>query len=380
MKAVGIIVEYNPFHNGHLRHLNETKKMFKNDIVIAIMSGNFTQRGDTSVIDKQSKTEIALKAGIDIVVELPFHYATQSADLFAKGSIEILKQLKVNNIVFGSESNNIDELTNIAKNTIDSKEYDNLIIKGLCKGQNYPKSSFEALKVITNIDINKPNDILGICYIKEIIKQKAKIIPNTIMRTSNYHSLEIDEVASATSIRNAIINKKNIDKALPKYVINYLKHPSFIDNYFDLLKYKILSTNNLDLYQGVDEGLENRINKYIINSNSLDELIDNLKTKRYSYNKIKRMLTHILVGFTKEENKKFKNINYIRVLGFTTKGQQYLNSIKKKLKLPLITNYSKYKDLLILDYKATCIYASIFENKYKLNLIKNELNKPIIKK
>lgn len=380
MKAVGIIVEYNPFHNGHLRHLNETKKMFKNDIVIAVMSGNFTQRGDTSVIDKQSKTEIALKAGIDIVVELPFHYATQSADLFAKGSIEILKHLKVNNIVFGSESNNIDELTNIAKNTISSKEYDSLIIKGLSKGQNYPKSSFEALKEITNIDINKPNDILGICYIKEIKKQKAKILPNTIMRTSDYHSLEIDEVASATSIRNAIINKKNIDKALPKYVINYLKHPSFIDNYFDLLKYKILSTNNLDLYQGVDEGLENRINKFIINSNSLDELIDNLKTKRYSYNKIKRMLTHILVGFTKEENKKFKNINYIRVLGFNTKGQQYLNSIKKKLKLPLITNYSKYKDLLILDYKATCIYASIFENKYKLNLIKNELNKPIIKK
>lgn len=380
MKAVGIIVEYNPFHNGHLYHLNETKKMFKEDIIIAVMSGNFTQRGDTSIIDKQSKTEIALKVGVDIVIELPFHYATQSADLFAKGSIEILKDLKVSNIVFGSESNNIDELTNIANNTINCKEYDNLIIKGLNKGQNYPKSTFEALKEITSIDISKPNDILGICYIKEIIKQKAKIIPNTIMRTSDYHTLDISEITSATSIRNAIINNKCIDKAVPKYVLDYLKYPSFIDDYFNLLKYKILSTNDLSIYQGVDEGLENRINKYIVNSNTLDELIDNLKTKRYSYNKIKRMLTHILVGFTKEENNVYKNINYIRVLGFNTKGQQYLSNIKKKLKLPLITNYSKYKDILKLDYKATCIYASIFENKYKLNLIKNELNKPIIKK
>lgn len=379
MKSVGIIVEYNPFHNGHLYHLNETKKKYKDHTIIAVMSGNFTQRGDTSIINKQLKTLIALNHGIDIVVELPFQYATQSADIFAKGAIEILNNLKTDVIMFGSESNDIKKLKEIATKITHNKEYEKIINNNLSLGNNYPKATLDALNQINNTEINTPNDILGICYIKEILKNKYNIEYNCIKRTNDYHDLKIKNICSASSIRNAIKEKKDIKKSIPQDTYKALDHLSFIDNYYDLLKYKILSSNDLSIYQGVDEGIENRINKYILISNSLEQLIKNIKTKRYSYNKIKRMLTHILIGYTKEENKILINTNYIRVLGFTKKGQKYLNKIKKDINIPLITNYTKYKDLLYLDYKATCIYSQIFDKEYSYKLIKGELNKPIIK-
>lgn len=379
MKSVGIIVEYNPFHNGHLYHLNMIKKMYKDYVIVAVMSGNFTQRGDTSINNKQIKTSIALKHGVDIVIELPFKYATQSADIFAKGALEILNNLKVGTIVFGSESNDIEKLENVAKQIINNKEYEKIINNNLEVGNNYPKATLDALKQYSNIEINKPNDILGICYIKEIIKNEYNIKYNCIKRINNYHSLKINNISSASSIRNGIRLNKNIRNSVPKDTLKNLKNISFIDDYYNLLKYKILSSNDLAIYQGVDEGLENRINKYILKSNSLEELIKNIKTKRYSYNRIKRMLTHILVGYTKKENEKILNNNYIRILGFTKKGQKYLSIIKKDIKIPLITNYTKYKDILYLDYKATLIYSQIFSKKYSDKLIKNELNKPIIK-
>ena len=174
MNSTGIIVEYNPFHNGHLHHINEIKKMFPNNIIVAVMSGNFTQRGDASIIDKWNKTNIALEYGVDIVIELPFQYATQSADIFAKGSLEILNALNVDNIVFGSETNNIDVLYKYANNILNSE------IK-LKKNESYPANLFKQ-------KINKPNDILGISYIKEIIKNNYNINVCTIKRESNYHS------------------------------------------------------------------------------------------------------------------------------------------------------------------------------------------------
>lgn len=351
MNSTGIIVEYNPFHNGHLHHINEIKKMFPNNIIVAVMSGNFTQRGDASIIDKWNKTNIALEYGVDIVIELPFQYATQSADIFAKGSLEILNALNVDNIVFGSETNNIDVLYKYANNILNSE------IK-LKKNESYPANLFKQ-------EINKPNDILGISYIKEIIKNNYNINVCTIKRESNYHSKNLNELSS-TSIREAIKNKINIDKQIP-YSFKY--EPKFIEDYFPLLKYKILSTDDLSIYNGVDEGLDNRIKKVILNSNSLDELINNIKSKRYTYSRIKRMLLHILVGYTKNDNKYYLNKNHIRILGFNNKGIKYLNKIKKDIKLPI---YSKYNEKLKLEYKVSSIYD--YKN------INNELNKPIKKR
>lgn len=353
MKSTGIIVEYNPFHNGHLIHLNETKKMFPNNVIIAVMSGNFTQRGDASIIDKWNKTEIALRYGVDIVVELPFQYATQSADIFAKGSIEILNALKVDNIVFGSETNNVDVLYGYAKDLLDNK-------KNLKKNESYPANMFEDY-------INKPNDILGISYIKEIIKNNYNIEIHTIKRSTDYHSKDLKEV-SATSIREALKNNLNIDKQVP-YSFKY--ETKYIEDYYSLLKYKILSTDDLSIYNGVDEGLEHRIKKTILNSNSLDELINDIKSKRYTYSRIKRMLLHILVNYTKEDNKHYLNINHIRILGFTNKGIKYLNTIKKDISLKVINNYSKYKENLKLEYKVSSVYD--YKN------INKELNKPLKK-
>ena len=353
MNATGIIVEYNPFHNGHLHHIKETKKMFKDNIIIAIISGNFTQRGDASIINKWDKTKLALDFGVDLVIELPFQYATQSADLFAKGALEILYDLKVNNIVFGSETNDIEVLKEYARKIINEN-------KSLSNNKSYPSNMFD--------NIEKPNDILGISYIKSILKNNYDITPYTIKRSTNYHSKDLKE-CSATAIRESLKNNKNVDKYIP-YKFVY-KEKKYIEDYYDLLKYKILSSNDLSIYNGVDEGLENRIKKVIFISNNLDELINNIKSKRYTYSRIKRMLLHILVGYTKEMNKKYKEINYIRVLGYNNKGIKYLNKIKKELTLPLITNYNKYKDLLYIDYKVSSIYD--------INQIKEEYNKPIKK-
>ncbi|MFA5602886.1 MAG: nucleotidyltransferase [Bacilli bacterium] len=376
MNTIGIICEYNPFHNGHLYHINKIKELYPNHTIICVLGGEFMQRGEISVLNKCDKTDIALNYGIDLVIELPFIFASQSADLFAKGAIQILKTLKVDKLVFGSESNDINNLINLAKNQINNNQYNKLVKKYMDEGVNYPTASNKALKDMNNKAIDTPNDILGLAYIKQIIIQKADIKPITIKRINDYHDLNLkDRITSASSIRKALKKGKNIKKYIPKLTYQYLNKIELPneEKYFQLLKYKILSDNNLSQYQTVDEGIENRIKKYILSSNNIDELIERIKTKRYTHNKINRMLAHILVGFTKEEAKS-NNIKYIRILGFNKKGQKYLNSIKKEIEVPIITNYSNIKDnLLDIDERANNIYSLLF----KKNNIKN--NKPIKK-
>ena len=189
--VIGIIVEYNPFHNGHIYHINKIKEKYPDSIIIAVMSGNVTERGDISIIDKWDKTKIALKYGIDLVIELPFKFASQSADLFARGAMEILNEMKVDKIVFGSECNDINKLTEIANIQL-SDEYNNLIKDYLDK-YNYPTALSLALKKLANTDIKSPNDILGMCYIKEIIKNNYNIQVESIKRTNDYNSKELNE-------------------------------------------------------------------------------------------------------------------------------------------------------------------------------------------
>lgn len=383
MDSVGIICEYNPFHNGHLYHLQKVKEKFPNFPIILVMSGNFTQRGDTSIYNKWDKTAVALKMGVDLVIELPFVFATQSADTFAKASIQILKHMKVKYLVFGSESNDIKKLEQLAETQLSNHKYNRLVKEYLEEGMNYPTALSKSLYDITGIKMNKPNDILGITYLREIKKQQAGIIPVTIKRNNNYNGIDLeDHISSATSIRHSIKNNENIDKYIPREVVSYVhQNPHFIDQYFSLLKYKILTEQDyIRRYQTVDEGIENRIQKYIVTSQSLDELILKIKTKRYTYHKLNRMFTHILCNFTKEEASLFENIEYIRILGFSSKGRKYLSEIKKEIEIPIISNYSKFKNkMLEIEFRATCVYASILTESEKRKLIELEYkNYPII--
>lgn len=379
MDAVGIIAEYNPFHNGHLYHLNKVKEMFPDSATIIILGGNFMQRGEPSIINKWDKTKIALEYGVDLVVELPFCFATQSGDIFARGGIQLLEHLKVKHLVFGSESDDIKSLTKLAKEYL-KNENNNIIKDYLDKGYNYPSALSKGL----NNKIKSPNDILGLCYIKEIMKGNYNIIPITIKRTSNYHNLELtNNIVSASSIRNALKNNEDVKNYVPDITYKYLHNTlHFKEDYFNLLKYKILANiNYLDKFQTVDEGIENRIKKVIVGSTSLEDLINKIKSKRYTHNRIMRMLTHILTDFTKEEAQTKKNIEYIRILGFSDKGKDYLNKIKKDINIPIISKYSKTDDkLLSLELRTTSIYASILNEEDKIKLIEAEYkNKPIKK-
>ena len=372
MVNIGIIAEYNPFHNGHLYHINKIKEKFPDSRIILVMSGNFTQRADASIINKWDKTKICLNNNIDLVIELPFEFSCQSADIFAYGACNILNYLKVDYLVFGSESGDINYLKDIAKIQL-KDEYEKLVKKYLDEGINYPTSLSKALTHFGYDNVDKPNDILGISYIRELIKLKSNIIPLTIKRTNDYNDKSLtDSISSATSIRENI-KTKDVKNYVPKDVYKYLKKDLyFIEYYFPFLKYKILSEiDNLNIYQTVDEGIENKIKKVIYTSNSYEELINNIKSKRYTRNKIKRMLIHILVSFTKEEAKKRKDIRYIRVLGFNKKGQEYLKEIKKSIDIPIYTNFNKD---LEFELKITSIY-SLINNE---DLIKKEISNLII--
>ena len=350
--VIGIIAEYNPFHNGHIYHLNKIKEKYPNSIIILVMSGYITERGDISIINKWDKAEIALKYGIDLVVELPFKYASQSADMFAKGAIEILNELKVDKIIFGSESNDIDLLYKLATTQL-SNDYNTLVKKYLDK-YSYPDALGKALKELTNININTPNDLLGLSYIKEIINNNYNINCETIKRTNNYNSKVLENISSATSIREAINNNIDISNSVPKETLDKINRSLVLDNYFELIKYKILATDDLTYILGIDEKIEPRIKTSINISNNINELIQNIKTKKYSYNRIKRLLIYILFDYKKDEH---NNINYIRILGFNKKGSNYLSSIKKDIKTTIITNYSNSNHLIDIDIRISNILS-----------------------
>lgn len=375
--AIGIICEYNPFHNGHLYHITKIKELYKDEEIILVLSGNYTQRGDLSIIEKYDKTSIALEYGVDLVIELPFPFATQSADIFAKGSIEILNNLKCDKIIFGSESNNVEQLISLANIQLNNSQYEKLVKAELDKGINYPTAMSNALKKIMGFTVSTPNDILALSYIKEIIKNNYNITPISIKRTNDYHQKELSNtITSATSIRHALKLNQNITNYVPEKAIPLINQNDLEEKYFKFLKYKILSENAfLSKYQTVDEGIENRIIKCINKSNSLEELIDNIKTKRYTYSKIKRMLLHIFCSFTKEEKQNYNKINYIKILGFNTKGKNYINKLKKELSIPIITNINK-NNIKLLDLELRCdsLYNLITNRKDNLYS-----KKPIIK-
>ena len=370
MEIIGIIAEYNPFHNGHLYHIKKIKEMSPKSIIILILNGYFLERGEISVESIEAKTKLALDNKIDIVIELPFVFGTNSADIFSEASIELLNELKVEKIIFGSECNNIKKLTELAKKQI-KNENNEKIKENLKKGLNYPTAINDA----NNININTPNDILGISYIKTILKHKYNIEPITIKRTNDYHDKSSNNnIISASNIREKIKNNIDITKYVPnKDNINKIDY----ELYFKLLKYKILNDNDLNKYLTVDEGIENRLKSVINKSNNLEELIKNIKTKRYTYNRINRMFIHILIGLTKEDKNKLNKNEYIRLLGFNEHGKKYINSIKKNTNIPIISSLKNINSL-IKDYEIKAYY--IYNLLSKENILEFEQkNKPIRK-
>ena len=374
---VGIICEYNPFHYGHLYHIKKIKELYPNANIILVLSGWICERGDLSVMDKFKKAEIALNYGVDLVVELPFKYM-QSADYFAKGSMSILNKLKCDTIVFGSECNDVDKLYNIANIQINNNKLDNLVKKYVNKGINYPTALAKSIKELLGYTIDTPNDLLGISYIKEIIKNNYNIKPITIKRTSNFNSKEIEgKITSSTSIRELLRYGKDIKDYVPKETYNLLNNPIFLDDYFDYIKYKIISTDDLTIYSSIDDKLNNRIHKFINESNSLEDLILNIKNKSYTYNRIKRIITYILFSITKEDVSNLE-LDYIRILGFNSKGKNILNKIKKEIDIPILTKYNpKYLDK---ELKINNIVSINNKIKNKKEFVESEYKKkPIIK-
>lgn len=370
MSITGIIVEYNPFHNGHIYHIKQTRLKTNCDILIAVMSGHFTQRGEPSVIDKWTRTRFALEYGVDLVVELPFNYASQSADYFAQGALTILNALEIDTLVYGSESNNADELYQIAQAIEEKKEiYNRLVKEAMQQGERYPNACNQALSTLLNKEIRLPNDLLAFSYIKEIVHHHYPILPLSIARTNNFHDSSLNgKISSATSIRQALKAHTDISETTPM-AKELVHHPVMLQDYYELLYYELLSNSHLNQYHLVDEGIERQMIKKIMTTSSMEDFVQSLTSKRYTQARIQRTILSILMN----QPRGLLPIDYIRVLGMNQKGQRYLNQIKKKSPIPIISNFANCQSpLLDLELKATKLYACAFPLKERLTLIEKE--------
>ncbi|MEW9676576.1 nucleotidyltransferase [Lentibacillus sp. L22] len=401
MKACGLIVEYNPFHNGHQYHLKEGQKITNAECMIAVMSGNFLQRGEPAIIDKFHRTIAAINSGIDIVAELPYAFAVQSSDLFAKGSVLTLHALGVDSICFGSESGNADDFVQ-AYHTLTGKQerFDESLKQQLAAGLSYPEASRVAYQSIglqqTRIDLTKPNNILGFSYVKEIMKNNLAIQPVTIKRRkSGYHDKAItSSIASATSIRRQLFASnftKDVTKAIPEITREQLIDYKNIatswhhwEAYFPLLHYRVLTMTEEELatIQGVDEGLEYRLKKTAKAAVSFESWVEAIKTKRYTWTRLQRMFVHLLTNTKKHDMSGLKNgssIPYVRLLGLTQTGRKYLNRIKKQMDIPIFTNLSRQMHpLLHMEEKASAAYYSILPAMVQESMRNQELQPPIM--
>lgn len=397
-KILGIISEYNPFHFGHLYHVQESQNIVKPDYTVAIMSGNFVERGDTAIIDKWSRAEMALKNGIDLVIELPLLYSISSAENFAMGSIKILDSLKMNTILsFGSECGNIDILEDIASVLYNEpKEYLSILNHELSSGLSFPKAREHALLMYLN-DIRKyanvlseSNNILGVEYLKAIHSLKSNISAITVKRKGEkYNSFSLDsKFASATAIRQAIVNNIDFKLCMPESSYELLKdkinknEAVYGINIFEqaiLYRLRCMTLEDIANLPDVNEGLENKIKKAANSCNNLTDLIGLIKSKRYTLTRINRILLYALLNITKKDiEDSYKVIPYIRVLGVNSKGKELISKISKQnKKLNIVTSPKKFMEsnknkvltnMLEKDMFASNIYTLGYEKNSKANL------------
>lgn len=419
MKILGLVTEYNPFHNGHLYHLNKSKEITGATHTIAVMSGNFLQRGEPALVHKWARAEMAVSSGVDLVLELPTIYACSTAELFALGSVSLLNQLNsVDYLCFGSESGNLRLLNDIAHIIVNSpKEYNENIKYFLNQGKSFPISRSLAINKYlskdTKFDANdlleikeilkSPNNILAIEYLKALIKIKSPIIPYTITRVkAGYHSLSIeDSIASATAIREHINNTSDLEA-----IKNVMPEASFqiLENCFnenlgpvstkdlELALYSIIrreDPENLKNFFDVSEGLENKLYSCSLTTDSIEDFYNCVKSKRYTLTRIQRICMHILLNMTKVQvyNFGFNPPPYARILAFNSKGREILRLCNENSNIPIINKLSLFKpnspsakELLNLDIKATNVYTLFLKNvNYKNKKLDYLINPKYIK-
>ncbi|MBR3163347.1 MAG: nucleotidyltransferase [Clostridia bacterium] len=399
-KVLGIVAEYNPFHNGHLYHLLKSKQIASADFCVAVIGGNFTQRGEPSMVDKWSKAEAALLNGVDLVLELPTLYATSSAENFADGAIRLLDSLRIVDVLsFGAETADINILNDFAEVLYkEPRQYKTLLSAELKKGISYPKARENALMMYLN-DIRKylnvlssPNNILGIEYLKALKKNKSRMQPISIERTSSGHN-DIDfsdNIASATAIRNLVNEDEtfNVENLMPassysilKQCINHGHALNSLSSYEKEIIYSIrmMDAKELCEFQDVSEGLENLIKKAADSCNNISDLIKIVSSKRYTETRIQRILLYILLDVTKKDMVLSKKITpYARILGFNEKGKQLISQIvDANPRIEFVSSVKKFlkecpdKNLLRMlekDILATNIYTLGYTGESRSNL------------
>jgi predicted nucleotidyltransferase len=378
--------------------VQQTKKLTQSDIIIAVMSGPFLQRGEPALISKWYRTKMALANGVDLVVELPYVFATQKAETFANGAISILNALRVSEICFGSEDGQIENFYNTISIQKNEEETFNCLVKQFMDaGNSYAKATSDAFSHILtsekNIDMSQPNNILGFQYMKAILSQNSSIQAQTIKRfASHYHDETFNDqhIASATSIRKQLFSEEGsfttIEPFLPQattsLLANYKQNYGILHNweqYFSFFKYKLMTMSPEDLrhiYE-IEEGLEHRILSKIQNSSSFYSFMEALKTKRYTWTRLQRACTHILTNTTKEDIRSAnieQHAPYIRLLGMSQKGQTYLSKNKKKIELPILTHTKTFDHAALdIEKKANSVYFSIMHEPLRTQLLKQDI-------
>lgn len=369
MKLAGIVAEYNPFHKGHEYHIEETKKITGCDGVVAVMSGNFVQRGEGAIFDKEKRAQAAVLCGADVVLELGAKYAVQTAEVFAENAIHILSSIpEVKYLSFGAECSDINLISDAAKYILEEKsEYKEELKRLLKTGVSYPRARQEAINHAGFSEIaeimSSPNNILGIEYVKAILKNNYKIEPYLVKRKGAEHDSDegADGIFSASKIRG-LIQTKDKEKflAIPKAAADLFENaPIFDYKSFEkgvLANILMMSRDELKKIAGATEGLENRIKDAAEKAKSLEEFLDAVKTKRYAYSSLRRIAISSYLKIMEEE--KYKRPSYIKVLDFSEKGQEILNTIKKTAKIPVIKNMKalkkeEFKDAA-KDYETEC--------------------------
>ncbi len=394
MSILGIIAEYNPLHSGHVHHLEAAKALTGCKYTVTVMSGNFVQRGEPALTDKYNRTKFALLAGADLVLELPVYSATASAEYFAEGAVKILDATgMVNKLCFGSESGSIEHLEYIA--TLLSKEeneFKSVLKQYLRQGFSFPQARENALEALYGQsfkDLQTSNNILAVEYIKALKRINSNIKPYTIKRIhSTYNGTELDKpFASATAIRQSILNTEYepIRQLVPDYVYRVLtdhsKKPGFsnVDNLSMILHYLLRSKTPEELQKilGMQEGLEQRILRMAAETFPITSIIHRIKTKRYTFTKLQRLILHILLNITKDDFNLYQKTfpQYIRVLGFREESRILLKYLHYNAKVPVITNLKNANRVLCRqgmqvlekEIQTTDIYNISLDRPYRPN-------------
>lgn len=410
MKVVGIIAEYNPFHNGHKYLIEKAKEVTGADYAVIVMSGDFTQRGTPAIADKFLRTEMALLNGADLVLELPAHYACSSAEFFAQGAVTLLNKLGVVDcLCFGSESGDIDKLYAVAKILAEEpEEYKQQLKRFLKHGLSYPLARNQALEMtipdFVNYEdvIKTPNNILGIEYLKALIRSDSSIVPHTVHRIgSGYHDYKLNVAySSAIAIRQSLMlgnSFARIEDQVPKnchdlLLSNFMKtYPIFLDDFSTILKYRLLTEapNGFEKYADISPDLSAKIKKNVYKVDTINSFCDILKSKDLTHARINRCLGHILLDIRQDEMDALREnggIHYARVLGFVKESDGLLTKLKKHSSVPLITKLADApKQLseegmaqLEKDVHVSHIYEMIASSKFK-HPFENEYTRKIVK-